>query len=173
MPRQRSGSASPKPTVSGRHGGSTKSNSRNSNRSVFSRGSDSRNVPVVQPKKVDTKPATVPSPSTTPEPAGRSTSDMMKDMAATAAGVAVGSAVGHAVGAGITGAFSGGGGGSQTADVAQQPAAERRPRSELVEEGPCAFEIKQFLKCSEENSDLNICHDFNEAMKRCRQRYNL
>ncbi|XP_064555271.1 coiled-coil-helix-coiled-coil-helix domain-containing protein 10, mitochondrial-like [Drosophila montana] len=158
MPRQRSGSAS------------SKSSARSSSRSgftPFTGASNSRNLPAVQPKKAETKPAPVPAPAAASSP-GRSTSDVMKDMAATAAGVAVGSAVGHAVGAGITGAFSGRG---QAAT--EQPAAERKPPSELVEEGPCAVEIRQFLKCSEENSDLTVCQDFNEAMKRCRQRYNI
>lgn len=103
----------------------------------------------------------------------------MKDMAATAAGVAVGSAVGHAVGAGITGAFSGGGGGGgHPAAAAQQPAASGAPVAEqrfsdLDENGPCAMEIRAFLKCSEENSDLSVCQSLNDALKRCRQRYNI
>ncbi|TDG52303.1 hypothetical protein AWZ03_001133 [Drosophila navojoa] len=163
MPRQRSNA----PPNSGyaRNRSSSASSSR-SGFTPFTSGSRNKNLPAVQPKKAETKPA--PAPAAAPS-SGRSTGDVMKDMAATAAGVAVGSAVGHAVGAGITGAFSGGG---KAAAAAEQPAAEQKRPSELVEEGPCAFEIRQFLKCSEENTDLNVCHDFNEAMKRCRQRYN-
>lgn len=160
MPRQRS-SAPPNSSYARGRGSST-------SRSGFTPfTSKNKNLPATQPQKAETKPATTPAPAA--PSSGRSTSDVMKDMAATAAGVAVGSAVGHAVGAGITGAFSGG---SKTA-APEKPAAEQKRPSELVEEGPCAFEIRQFLKCSEENSDLNVCHDFNEAMKRCRQRYNV
>ncbi|XP_060647293.1 coiled-coil-helix-coiled-coil-helix domain-containing protein 10, mitochondrial-like [Drosophila nasuta] len=166
MPRQRSS----KPTsAAGRQ--STRSSSTNNSRTPFTRKSSS-NLPTVQPK-AETKPATVPAPAA--PSSGRSTGDLMKDMAATAAGVAVGSAVGHAVGAGITGAFSGSGGQAAAQQAPQQTAQadERKPRSELVEEGPCAYEIRQFLKCSEENSDLSVCQGFNEALRQCRQRYNL
>ncbi|XP_030564118.1 coiled-coil-helix-coiled-coil-helix domain-containing protein 10, mitochondrial-like [Drosophila novamexicana] len=160
MPRQRSGGATSKSSAR------SSSSSSRSGFTPFTGASNSRNLPAVQPKK-ENKPDPAPAPAAAPS-SGRSTSDVMKDMAATAAGVAVGSAVGHAVGAGITGAFSGRG---QAAT--EQPAAQSKPRSELVEEGPCAAEIRQFLKCSEENSDLTVCQDFNEAMKRCRQRYNI
>lgn len=171
MPRQRSGSPSPRPQAG-------RANTRNSSstRSAASvqRKHSSSNLPAVQPKQ-ETKPATVPEPAPAAS-TGRTTSDVMKDMAATAAGVAVGSAVGHAVGAGITGAFSGGGrGGSEPAP--QQPAAAQpvgeKQCTELDENGPCALEIRQFLKCTEENSDLSVCQCFNDALKKCRQRYNL
>ncbi|KAM8706058.1 hypothetical protein ACLKA7_010359 [Drosophila subpalustris] len=170
MPRQRSS----KPTSgAGRYssgGGSTRSSSSSSSRSGFTpfTRKSSSNLPAVQPK-AEKKPTAAPAPAPAPAApsSGRSTGDLMKDMAATAAGVAVGSAVGHAVGAGITGAFSGGGGHSAA------PAEERRSRSELDQDGPCAYEIRQFLKCSEENSDLSVCQGFNEALRQCRQRYNL
>ncbi|EDW16285.1 coiled-coil-helix-coiled-coil-helix domain-containing protein 10, mitochondrial [Drosophila mojavensis] len=167
MPRQRS-NAPPKSGYA-RSRSSSASSSR-SGFTPFTSGSKNKNLPAVQPNKAETKPTPAPAPAPAAAPSsGRSTGDVMKDMAATAAGVAVGSAVGHAVGAGITGAFSGSG---KATVAAEQPAAEQQRQSELVEEGPCAFEIRQFLKCSEENTDLNVCRDFNEAMKRCRQRYN-
>ncbi|EDW84512.1 uncharacterized protein Dwil_GK14164 [Drosophila willistoni] len=149
MPRQRSGSSNVKPV----RRQSTSSQSK---------------LPTVvqQTPKETVKPTPTPAPA-----AGRSTGDVFKDMAATATGVAVGSAVGHAVGAGITGAFSGRGQAARAEPAAEQTQAQRR--SELVEDGPCSFEIRQFLKCSEENSDLTVCQSFNEAMQRCRQRYNL
>lgn len=173
MPRQRSGSPSPRPQA-------PRANTRNSStRSATSvprkqQHSSSSNLPAVQPKQ-ETKPAPVPEPAAAAS-TGRSAGDVMKDMAATAAGVAVGSAVGHAVGAGITGAFSGGGRGAS--EPAPQPAAAAQPVgekqcSELDENGPCALEIRQFLKCTEENSDLSVCQCFNDALKKCRQRYNL
>ncbi|XP_016996491.2 coiled-coil-helix-coiled-coil-helix domain-containing protein 10, mitochondrial [Drosophila takahashii] len=92
-------------------------------------------------------------------PTTRSSEMIFKDVAAHAAGVAAGSAVGHAIGAGITGLFRGRG---------QQP-----HHSDLVEEGPCAKEMKQFLKCTEENDDLNVCKEFNDAVRRCHRHYNI
>ena len=35
--------------------------------------------------------------------------------------------------------------------------------------GPCAWEIKQFLQCSQNQSDLTLCEGFNEALRQCRQ----
>lgn len=163
--------------------------SRSSSSSMFatkpSRGS-SKDLPAVQQPKKETTPAPAPAPpqaaaaAAPPQAAappaadskGRSTGDMFKDMATTAAGVAAGSAVGHAVGAGITGMFSG-------RSQAQAPASQAEggtptaKRSELVEDGPCAFELRQFLKCTEENSDISVCKEFNEAMQQCRRRYNV
>ncbi|XP_037731615.1 coiled-coil-helix-coiled-coil-helix domain-containing protein 10, mitochondrial [Drosophila subpulchrella] len=92
-------------------------------------------------------------------PTTRSSEMILRDVAAQAAGVAAGSAVGHAIGAGITGLFRGRG---------QQP-----HHSDLVEEGPCAREMKQFLKCTEENRDLNVCKVFRDAVRRCHRLYNI
>lgn len=172
MPRQRSGSPSPRPQAPRAN---TRNSSTRSATSVPRKHSSSSNLPAVQPKQ-ETKPAPVPEPAAAAS-TGRSAGDVMKDMAATAAGVAVGSAVGHAVGAGITGAFSGGGRGASEPAAPQQPAAPQpvgeKQCSDLDENGPCALEIRQFLKCTEENSDLTVCQCFNDALKKCRQRYNL
>ncbi|XP_036675589.3 coiled-coil-helix-coiled-coil-helix domain-containing protein 10, mitochondrial [Drosophila suzukii] len=174
MPRQRSESP--------RSSGSTRrQNSRSSH--VFatkpsSRGS-SRDLPAVQQPKKESPPAAAPA----AEAKGSSTGERFKDMATTAAGVAAGSAVGHAVGAGLTGMFQGRG--QASAPAKEQPqqegslgaAAAASPsahHTQLVEDGPCAFELRQFLRCTEENgSDLSICKDFNEAMQQCRRRYNV
>merc|ERR1712130_933726 len=36
--------------------------------------------------------------------------------------------------------------------------------------GPCAWEIKQFLQCSQTQYDITLCEGFNEALKECKQR---
>ncbi|XP_039493096.1 coiled-coil-helix-coiled-coil-helix domain-containing protein 10, mitochondrial [Drosophila santomea] len=89
----------------------------------------------------------------------KSTEMVFKDAAAHAVGVAAGSAVGHAIGSGITGLFRRRG---------QQP-----HHSDLVEEGPCAKEMRQFLKCTEENDDLSVCKEFKDAVRRCHREYNI
>ena len=99
-------------------------------------------------------------------------------MAATAGGVAVGSAVGHVVGAGVTSLFSGGS--SDTPAPAAPPppppapmaAAPPPPPAPALQEptGPCAFEIKQFIQCSQQQYDITLCETFNEALKECKSR---
>ncbi|KAH8247706.1 hypothetical protein KR038_008795, partial [Drosophila bunnanda] len=90
-----------------------------------------------------------------------STAAVFKEVAAHAAGVAAGSTVGHTIGAGITGLFRGNGHGNNAR------------HSDLVQEGPCASEMRQFLKCTEENADLNMCKEFNDAVRQCHKRYNV
>merc|ERR1719341_93651 len=82
---------------------------------------------------------------------------MFKQMAATAGGVAVGSAVGHVVGHAITGGM--GGGGAQPEQTQQQP---QQPQ------GACAWEIKSFIQCAQQQSDLTLCEGFNEALRQCK-----
>ncbi|KAH8247707.1 hypothetical protein KR038_008794 [Drosophila bunnanda] len=184
MPRQRSETRS-----SGNGSPRRQPSSRKSSTHVLNpNGGSSRNLPAVQkPKKesvADEKPAT-PAPAPATEAKGRSTGDMFKDMATTAAGVAAGSAVGHAVGAGITGMFSGRGQSAPAQEEQQQPQHQQKEESgarnlqqphrshQLVEDGPCAFELRQFLKCTEENNDISVCKEYNEAMQQCRRRYNV
>ncbi|XP_016996490.2 coiled-coil-helix-coiled-coil-helix domain-containing protein 10, mitochondrial [Drosophila takahashii] len=169
MPRQRSES-------SRSNGSMRRQNNRSSH--VFApkpatRGS-SKDLPAVQK---ESSPAPAPSAAHAAEAKGSSTKERFKDMATTAAGVAAGSAVGHAVGAGLTGMFQG-----KAKEQPQQEGAAAAPAAsssshhnpQLVEDGPCAFELRQFLKCTEENgSDLSICKEFNEAMQQCRRRYNV
>lgn len=92
----------------------------------------------------------------------------MGQMAATAGGVAIGSAVGHTIGHALTGAFSGGSSDApqqaQAAPVQQQAAAGPAAGGE----GPCAWEIKQFLQCAQGQSDLTLCEGFNEAIRQCK-----
>lgn len=88
---------------------------------------------------------------------------LMGQMAATAGGVAIGSAVGHA----ITGMFSGGG--SKDAVAAAPPmTAESAPAAPAPAGGACAWEVKQFLECAQNQSDLTLCDGFNEALRQCK-----
>jgi len=98
---------------------------------------------------------------------------MFAQMATTAAGVAVGSAVGHTLGAAMTGGM--GGGGEHSSEVAQAPAAQQayQPQTQQAGQGPCAFEISQFLQCAQNQSDLSLCEGFNEAIRQCKQTHGL
>merc|ERR1719367_1655291 len=87
---------------------------------------------------------------------------LMKQMAVTAGGVAIGSVVGSAV----TGMMSGG---SSSAPAA--PAAPTAPAQQQQSiSGPCALEIKDFIRCAENQSDLSLCQGFNQVMKDCKHR---
>jgi len=35
--------------------------------------------------------------------------------------------------------------------------------------GVCGFELRQFLQCAQNQSDLSLCEGFNEALRQCRQ----
>ncbi|XP_014281364.1 coiled-coil-helix-coiled-coil-helix domain-containing protein 2 [Halyomorpha halys] len=129
----------------------------------------SRSVPM-RTAPAQRAPAPAPAPAHPPMVAQEQPS-MFKQMAATAGGVAVGSAVGHVVGHGLTSMFSGGSGGSDVAQpVAAAPAAQQyAPQGAAEPTGPCAWEIKQFLKCAADNDDLSLCSGFNEAIRQCKE----
>merc|ERR1719195_880910 len=96
---------------------------------------------------------------------------MFKQMAATAGGVAVGSAVGHVVGHTMTGGMSGGGGGGQPEQYQQQPqqpAYQQQHAQPQEPQGACAWEIKSFIQCAQQQSDLTLCEGFNEALRQCK-----
>ncbi|XP_076243394.1 coiled-coil-helix-coiled-coil-helix domain containing 2 [Calliopsis andreniformis] len=96
---------------------------------------------------------------------------LMGQMAATAGGVAIGSAVGHTIGHAVTGLFSGGS--SETAAApAAAPVAQSAPASAPAG-GACAWEIKQFLDCAQNQTDLTLCEGFNEAIRQCKASHNL
>merc|ERR1719210_2127035 len=95
---------------------------------------------------------------------------MFKQMAATAGGVAVGSAVGHVVGSALTGGMGGGGGHvdqQQQQPVYQQQQAYPQPQPQEPQ-GACAWEIKSFIQCAQQQSDLSLCEGFNEALRQCK-----
>merc|ERR1719444_787583 len=93
---------------------------------------------------------------------------MFKQMAATAGGVAVGSVVGHA----MTGGMGGGGGAQPEQPVQQQPpqpAYQQQQYGQPQEpQGACAWEIKSFIQCAQQQSDLTLCEGFNEALRQCK-----
>uniref|UniRef100_D3TRS4 Uncharacterized conserved protein n=1 Tax=Glossina morsitans morsitans TaxID=37546 RepID=D3TRS4_GLOMM len=106
---------------------------------------------------------------------------MFQQMAATAGGVAVGSAVGHVVGQGLTSMFSGSSDSKEVAaPAAGAPAAPANQQyyaggsaQPNEPQGPCAWEIKQFLQCAQGQSDLTLCEGFNEALRQCKTQHHL
>ncbi|XP_030382032.1 coiled-coil-helix-coiled-coil-helix domain-containing protein 2-like [Scaptodrosophila lebanonensis] len=105
---------------------------------------------------------------------------MFQQMAATAGGVAVGSAIGHTVGHGLTSMFSGSGDkeaaapAAAAAPPAQQQQYYAQPGQQANEpQGPCSWEIKQFLQCAQGQSDLTLCEGFNEALRQCKVQHHL
>merc|ERR1712140_146546 len=110
---------------------------------------------------------------------------LFKQMAATAGGVAVGSAVGHVAGSAITGMISGGGSSSEPQQQQQQqpppqqynqqqqpyggPTGGYQQQQQQQEGGACAWEVKQFVQCAQNQSDLTLCEGFNEALRQCKQ----
>ena len=112
----------------------------------------SQNLPTQQPAAALASPA--------PRQPG-----LFAHMASTAAGVAVGSTVGHTLGHALTSSFSGG---NKSSDqpAQQQVTQERNPQN------PCEYEMKQFLECAQNQTDVSLCHGFNEALKQCKLYYN-
>jgi hypothetical protein len=103
---------------------------------------------------------------------------MFAQMASTAAGVAVGSTVGHVVGNAL---FGGRGGNDQPAQ--QQPAPVQQQQQQVptnqyggamnqdsLRGGQCGFELEQFLRCANSQSDLTLCSGFNDALRECKER---
>lgn len=90
----------------------------------------------------------------------------MGQMAATAGGVAIGSAVGHTIGHAVTGLFSGGS--SESAVAPAAPAVAQSAPASAPIGGACAWEVKQFLECANNQSDLTLCEGFNEALRQCK-----
>ncbi|GBP36964.1 Coiled-coil-helix-coiled-coil-helix domain-containing protein 2 [Eumeta japonica] len=93
-------------------------------------------------------------------------------MAATAGGVAVGSAVGHVAGHALTGMFSGGSS-NEPAPQQQAPETTYNQYQGQQPQGPCAWEIKQFLECAQQQSDLTLCEGFNEALRQCKVQHHV
>ncbi|KAL1497612.1 hypothetical protein ABEB36_008542 [Hypothenemus hampei] len=122
-----------------------------------------------------TAPAHPPAPvQAAPPPAPSQGPGLFGQMAATAGGVAVGSAIGHTVGHAVTGMFSGGSSeAAAPAPQAQAAPVQQYGQEQQQNEGPCAWEIKQFLQCASTQSDLTLCQGFNEAIQQCKVRYNL
>ncbi|XP_032742843.1 protein ZBED8-like [Rattus rattus] len=122
-----------------------------------------RRAPAAQPPATAAAPSAVGSPVAAPLQPG-----LMAQMATTAAGVAVGSAVGHTLGHAITGGFSGG----ANAEPARPDITYQEPQGTQLQNqqsfGPCSLEIKQFLECAQNQSDVKLCEGFNEVLRQCR-----
>ncbi|XP_005056895.1 PREDICTED: coiled-coil-helix-coiled-coil-helix domain-containing protein 2 [Ficedula albicollis] len=127
----------------------------------------SRAPPARAPAPRASVPAAAP-PSAVATPAPKQPG-LMAQMATTAAGVAVGSAVGHTIGHAITGGFSGGGS-SEAArpDITYQEPQAAQAAQQQQQYGPCQYEMKQFLECAQNQTDLKLCEGFSEVFKQCR-----
>jgi len=117
---------------------------------------------------VPARQAPPPSQPMVPPAAGPQQPGLFKQMAATAGGVAVGSAVGHVVGHTVMGGMGGGGGGAAAETQQAESVQQQQPQQQQGE--ACAFEVRQFLQCAQNQSDLSLCEGFNEAIRQCRQR---
>ncbi|CAG4955934.1 unnamed protein product [Colias eurytheme] len=115
-------------------------------------------------------PAHAPPSSPAPSVAQPQQPSMFGQMAATAGGVAVGSAVGHMAGSALTGMFSGGSSEPAQQQAAQPPQATYQQYQGQAQQpqGPCAWEIKQFIECAQQQHDLSLCEGFNEALRQCK-----
>lgn len=74
---------------------------------------------------------------------------------------------GHA----LTGMFSGGSSEPAQQQQAAPPAAGYNQGQQPA--GPCAWEIKQFIECAQQQSDLTLCEGFNEALRQCKVQHHL
>lgn len=55
------------------------------------------------------------------------------------------------------------------AQAAAAPAQQQYGGASANEpQGPCSWEIKQFLQCAQGQSDLTLCEGFNEALRQCK-----
>ncbi|XP_012282739.1 coiled-coil-helix-coiled-coil-helix domain-containing protein 10, mitochondrial isoform X1 [Orussus abietinus] len=125
-------------------------------------------VPARSAAPVAHPPAHAAAPSSVPMMAQPQQPSLMGQMAATAGGVAIGSAVGHTIGHGLTGLFGGSGEPAAAAAPAAAPAAQQYPGAPAQQGGACSWEIKQFLECAQNQSDLTLCEGFNEALRQCK-----
>ncbi|XP_008315956.1 coiled-coil-helix-coiled-coil-helix domain-containing protein 10, mitochondrial [Cynoglossus semilaevis] len=137
-----------------------------------SRSTSSRASAPVSSPAPSHAPAPVHPPSAAVAPTQSQGPGLMAQMATTAAGVAVGSAVGHVVGSALTGAFSGGSSSSSSSSSSSpepaKPTYQEPPRQVPSQPGPCHYEVKQFLDCATNQSDLSLCEGFGEALKQCK-----
>ena len=63
--------------------------------------------------------------------------------------------------------MGGGGGGGQPEQYQQQPQQPGYPQPQEPQ-GACAWEIKSFIQCAQQQSDLTLCEGFNEALRQCK-----
>lgn len=58
------------------------------------------------------------------------------------------------------------GGSLRSCLVFQEPQAAQAAQQQQY--GPCQYEIKQFLECAQNQTDLKLCEGFSEVLKQCR-----
>lgn len=73
----------------------------------------------------------------------------------------------------MTGLFSGGSDSKEAEPVPAAQPAYQQQSSQQPQTGPCSWEIKQFLQCAENQTDLSLCQGFNEAMRQCKSANNM
>lgn len=73
----------------------------------------------------------------------------------------------------MTGMFSGGSDSKEAALVADAPQQQNGYQQQQDQNGPCAWEIKQFIQCAQGQSDLTLCEGFNEALRQCKRQNNM
>nr|XP_051715372.1 coiled-coil-helix-coiled-coil-helix domain-containing protein 2-like [Oryctolagus cuniculus] len=126
-----------------------------------------RPAPAAQPPAAQPPAAATPSAVGSPAVARRQPG-LMAQMATTAAGMAVGSAIGHTLGHTITGGFSRG----SSAEPSRPDITYQEPQgAQLAQQqqfGPCSYEIKQFLECAQNQSDVKLFEGYNEVLRQCR-----
>ncbi|XP_063350300.1 coiled-coil-helix-coiled-coil-helix domain-containing protein 2 [Pelmatolapia mariae] len=124
--------------------------------------------PSYAPAPMQAPPSAVGTPAAAPRQPG-----MFAQMASTAAGVAVGSAVGHTIGHAMTGGFSGGHSEPARPDVTYQEPYQAQPMYQQgapqeQQQQACSYELRQFVECAQNQSDLKLCEGFSEVLKQCR-----
>ena len=78
---------------------------------------------------------------------------------------------GHAVSGAL---FGGHGGGSEQPAYQQDTAAAphqdyNQPMGgQQQHQGPCQFEMQQFVECAQNQRDITLCQGFNEALRQCK-----
>uniref|UniRef100_A0A669CEK1 Coiled-coil-helix-coiled-coil-helix domain containing 2 n=1 Tax=Oreochromis niloticus TaxID=8128 RepID=A0A669CEK1_ORENI len=85
-------------------------------------------------------------------------------MASTATGVAVGSGVGATITQTMTGGLGGGQSEPARPDITQEPYQQVGPQQQ---QHACSEEMRSFLACALNMSDLMVCEGSREALKRC------
>lgn len=141
---------------------------RSSGRSSPTFGRAPPPAPRAPPKPASSVPAARPASNVAqPAQAAPQQPGLIGQMASTAAGVAIGSTVGHAV----SGALFGGHGGESNQPAYQQDAAAapyQGHNQPLSGQGPCQFEMQQFIECAQNQRDISLCQGFNEALRQCK-----
>uniref|UniRef100_A0AAZ1XV61 Coiled-coil-helix-coiled-coil-helix domain containing 2 n=1 Tax=Oreochromis aureus TaxID=47969 RepID=A0AAZ1XV61_OREAU len=105
-------------------------------------------------------PPYAPAPSAVGTPSGQC---MFAQMASTATGVAVGSGAGATVTQTMTGGLGGGQSEPARPDITQVSPGLASHRTGTA----CSEEMRSFLACAINTSDLKVCEGVNEALKKC------